>query len=192
MIVQAFTFIHSFMSALIAAKLYYRAPSDPSFHICVDSSQTVLEHHRSFAPCIHNCVDVIHLIQVFSHPKSFQSHWQHIYQPQVAIEIDDHGPDGNRAISKSGNQLTSGEFVNGSDRNRELAYIEFQIAQLQLFIALCKASSYSETSLFYRCMLLGLPNLSFQGVSFINLFPWDDLVMIMARRNSIIQLLSSN
>ena len=74
-------------------------------------------------------------------------------QPQVAIEIDDHaeihasplhsGLDGSKAISKSGYQLTSGErikFVNGRDRNREVAYMEFQIAQLQLFIALCKAS----------------------------------------------------
>ena len=66
-------------------------------------------------------------------------------QPQVAIEIDDHGPDG------SGDQLTSGErikFVNRHDRNKEFAYMEFQIAQLQLFIALCKASSYSDISLY--------------------------------------------
>ena len=96
-------------------------------------------------------------IQVFSHPKSFRSHW---LQPQVAIEIDDHAEiqasplhsslDGSKAISKSGDQLTSGEkikFVNGRDRNKELAHMEFQKAQLQLFIALCKASSYREIEL---------------------------------------------
>ena len=35
------------MSVLIAAKLYYNT-TDPSIHVCVDSSQTVLEHHRPF------------------------------------------------------------------------------------------------------------------------------------------------
>ena len=71
---------------------------------------------------------------------------------QVAIEIDDHvmihvmplqcGK--SKAISKSGDQLTSGEritFTNENDCEREFAYMEFERAQLQLFIALCKAST---------------------------------------------------
>ena len=75
-------------------------------------------------------------------------------KPQVAIEIYDHaeihvsplhsGLDGSKAISKGVDQLTSRErikFVNEHIRSREFAYMEFQIAQLQLFIALCKASS---------------------------------------------------
>ena len=86
---------------------------------------------------------------------TFQNHQQPVTQPlssQFAIEIDDHVTiqvtplqyDGSKAISKSGDQLTSGEritFTNENDREREFAYMEFEKAQLQLFIALCKAST---------------------------------------------------
>ena len=69
---------------------------------------------------------------------------------QVAIEIDDHTgihlqSEGSRIISKCGDQLTSGEritFTNQNNHDREIAgTMEFEKAKLQLFIALCKAST---------------------------------------------------
>lgn len=82
---------------------------------------------------------------------TFQNHQQPGTQPQVTIEIDDHVGihvtplhlGGSKAVSNSGDQLTSGEritFTNGSDHDRKNADMEFERAQLQLFIALCKAS----------------------------------------------------
>ena len=86
---------------------------------------------------------------------TFQNDWPSVTQPlssQVAIEIDDPvgihvNPlqlGGSKAISDTGDQLTSGEritFTNGNDHDRKIADIEFEKAQLQLFIALCKAST---------------------------------------------------
>ena len=77
---------------------------------------------------------------------TFQNYQQPITQPQVIIEIDVQHTSGIKAISESGDQLTSGEritFADGNDKEenkRRLPCVEFEIAQLQLFIALCKAS----------------------------------------------------
>ena len=86
---------------------------------------------------------------------TFQNHQLPVTQPlssQVAIEIEGHITicvtplqcDESKAISKSGDKLTSGErirFTNENDHEREFAHMEFEKAQLQLFIALCKAST---------------------------------------------------
>ena len=74
---------------------------------------------------------------------TFHNYRQPITQPQVTIEIDVQHTSGIKAVSESGDQLTSGEritFDDGNDHKRRLACVEFEIAQLQLFIALCKAS----------------------------------------------------
>lgn len=92
----------------------------------------------------------------------FQYCQQPLTQPltsQVAIEIDDHvgihvQVRGSRAFSEDGDQLTSGEritFTNRSNRDREIACMEFEKAQLQLFITLCKASTITVEPLYSGC-----------------------------------------
>ena len=90
---------------------------------------------------------------------NFQYHQQSkkrqpMKQPQVTIEIDDPATDnvtpgsgplqrgGSKAASKSDDQLMSGERITfADDQKREFAaYMEVKKTQLQLFIALCKAS----------------------------------------------------
>ena len=85
---------------------------------------------------------------------TLQNQQQPMTQPlsaQVSIEIDDnvtihvtppalqYGE--SKAIPESGDLLMSGEritFTKENDREKELAYMEFERAQLQLFIAICK------------------------------------------------------
>ena len=55
------------MSVLIAAELY-QSTMDISIHICVESSQTVLEHHRSFIPST--------LVSQLEEKTTQGSHWE--------------------------------------------------------------------------------------------------------------------
>ena len=86
---------------------------------------------------------------------TFKNHQQPVTQPSsshITIEIDENvgihvtplHVVGSKAVSNSGDQLTSGEritFRHGCDHDRKITDMEFERAQLQLFIALCKAST---------------------------------------------------
>ena len=95
------------------------------------------------------CVLYICVIQVFCDPMNFQYHQQSkkrqpMKQPQVTIEIDDPATDNvTPGSGPSDDQLMSGERITfqADDQKREFAaYMKVKKAQLQLFIALCKAS----------------------------------------------------
>ena len=131
---------------------------------------------------------------------TFQNHQPPVTQPlssKVAIEIDDpigiHMTPlqlgGSKAISNSGDWLTSGEritFTNGNDHDRKIADMEFERAQLQLFIALCKASTVKS---WYSAGAVGIVQHVLLGKLFCT-FPyqccWDHSLLIIATRYSII------